>query len=112
MHATNSFLEWTSRGVASAHSADPFFNTLGSAFIAHPPIGRYQVNVDAPDDPLVRGIAPFEVEDELYLSEFFCDPQVLLSAEFVGNAPGFVVDEWPPPARRPVMYRHSVGAGE
>lgn len=112
LHATNSFLEWTSEGVASAHTEGPFFGTLGSAFIAHPPMGTYRVDVVAPEDPLVAGIEPFEVEDELYLSEFFGPHEVLLATEFVGKAPGFVVDDWPGPSLRPVMYRKRVGNGE
>lgn len=112
LHATNSHLDWTDAGVASAHGDTPFFRTLGSAFLAHPPMGRFEVGVTEPDHPLVEGIAPFRVYDELYLCEFLSEPRVLLSTEFGGPTPGFVVDHWPEVAARPVMYLNPVGRGE
>lgn len=114
LHATNSWLAWTPEGVASEHRASPFFTTLGSAFVAHPPPGSFHVEVRKPEDPLLVDIDDFDVEDdELYLSEFFREPdEVLLATRFSGETPGFVVDQWPEPAMRPVMYRNRVGAGE
>ena len=43
-------------------------DTLGSQFVAHPPIQPYRVEVSDPDHWLVAGIEPFETDDELYLS--------------------------------------------
>lgn len=111
LHATNAHLEWTSDGVASAHTSSPFFTTLGSAFMAHPPMGSFRVEVTAPEHPLVKGIGPFEVTDELYLAEHFGAPEVLLETRFGGATPGFVVAEWPDQPR-PILYLHRPGGGE
>jgi type 1 glutamine amidotransferase len=84
---------------------------LGSRFIAHPPIGRFSVENVAPDHPLVSGIERFEVEDEIYLSELEPDLEVLLQTHYSGKAAGFVQEDWPDHAPRPVMYLHAVGQG-
>jgi len=114
LHATNSWLAWTAEGVASDHRASPFFTTLGSAFLAHPPLRRFLVEVQSPDDPLLTGIGDFEVEDdELYLSTFLRDPdEILLATRFSGETPGFVANHWSDDAWRPIMYRNQLGAGE
>jgi uncharacterized protein len=84
--------------------------TLGSMFIAHPPIGPYQVTVADPEHPLVRGIEPFETTDELYLTKTYGDLHLLLDTEFEGEAVGFVKRNWQR-ARYPVFYLHQVGRG-
>src|SRR6185437_7171597 len=38
---------------------------LGSRFITHPPFTHFTVSIPRPDDPLVAGIEPFELDDEL-----------------------------------------------
>lgn len=111
LHATNSWLEWTPDGVASAHADRPFFRLLGSAFVAHPPIGPFRVE-PVSDHPLVRGIPAFEVEDELYLSDFLGDVEVLLATEFDGRAPGFTRDDWSGSGPHPVMYLRRTQRGE
>ena len=113
LHATNSLLEWTEAGVASRHSDRPFFDIIGSAFIAHPPIGAYTVKPTETDDPLVAGIEPFVIEDELYLYDMLGPVEVLLETEFHGQAPGFTRVDWTGgPAKHPVMYRRKYGEGE
>jgi len=114
LHATNAWLAWTPEGVASEHRRSPFFTTLGSAFVAHPPMGVFEVEVRAPNSPLLAGIHNFTVDDEeLYLSEFLSEPdEVLLATRFSGDTPGFVVDHWPEQAWHPIMYRRRVGQGE
>jgi type 1 glutamine amidotransferase len=42
---------------------------LGSRFITHPPYLHYAVSITRPDEPLLDGIAPFEVVDEMYVTE-------------------------------------------
>jgi type 1 glutamine amidotransferase len=79
-------------------------------FIAHPPIGPYQVTVADPEHPLVRGIEPFETTDELYLTKTYGDLHLLLDTEFEGEAVGFVKRNWQR-ARYPVFYLHQVGRG-
>jgi type 1 glutamine amidotransferase len=85
-------------------------NTLGSMFVAHPPIAPYIVSPTGSDHPLVAGIGPFEVLDELYLSEVYTPLEVLLDTGYEGCANSFVDDTWPK-ARHPVFYLRSLGDG-
>jgi len=112
LHGTNSILRFLADGrVDSPRWAPHFMETLGSMFIAHPPIAPYTVTVADPGHPLVEGVAPFEADDELYLSETYGQLHVLLETEFEGDATGFVEHSWPK-AKHPVFYLHPVGAGE
>ena len=80
---------------------------LGSRFLAHPPYKRYTVSIAKPGDPLLAGIEPFEVDDELYLIEQNGDIDVLLQTRWGGEAMGRTFAE----AMQPLMYRHRVGNG-
>lgn len=65
--------------------------TLGSFFLNHPPVRRFEVKV-ATDHPLAHGLPPsFEVADELYLLELQGDVQPLLTTEIDEDPspPGF-----------------------
>ena len=70
----------------------------------------YKVHVADPSHPLVEGIDSFESTDELYLMRTYGDLHVLLDAEFGGEAPGFIEDQWEPD-RHPVFYLHSIAEG-
>jgi type 1 glutamine amidotransferase len=111
LHATNSLLDWRADGVAAQGLEHPFLALVGSAFQAHPPYGPVTVRpVGA--HPMVAGIAPFEVEDELYLSDMADDVTVLLATRFAGEAPGFVRRDWRQgDPVRPLMHLRAVGAG-
>ena len=111
LHGTNSILRFLAEGVDSPRWAPHFMQTLGSMFIAHPPIAPYTVTVADPSHPLVAGVTPFQAEDELYLSEYYGELKVLLETEFEGEATGFIEHTWPR-AKHPVFYLHPVGAGE
>lgn len=119
LHGTNSVLRFLSPEgagygellVNSPRWAPLFMETLGSQFIAHPPIAPYRVEVAQPDHPMVEGVEPFETTDELYLMETHGELDVLLDCEFSGEATGFVEKDWPK-ARHPVLYFHEVGAGQ
>lgn len=112
LHGTNALLRWTAEGLVDSPRWAPLhMDTLGSQFIAHPPIAPYAVAVSDPSHPLVAGIDPFETTDELYLMEIRTDLQVLLHAEFDGEAPSFVEHRWPG-ARHPVLYLRTLGCGE
>lgn len=111
LHGTNSVMEFTREGVACPRSHPLLMQTLGSQFIAHPPVGRFRVTVSASDHPLVAGLADFDVEDELYLCEYHGENQALLETRFTGEAAGFVEKSWPDDAPRLVMYLRSVGHG-
>lgn len=112
LHGTNSLLAFLDTGKVSAPRIAPhFMETLGTTFVAHPPILPYLVEVARADDPLIEGIEPFEVTDELYLMEKHADLDVLLDTEFDGRADGFEENVWAK-ARHPVLYRRLLGAGE
>jgi hypothetical protein len=96
--------------VDSPRWAPHFMETLGSMFIAHPPIAPYTVTVADPSHPLVKGVEPFQATDEHYLVETYGDLHVLLETEFEGEATGFVEDKWPK-AKHPVFYLHTMGKG-
>jgi len=111
LHGTNSILRWLESGlVDSPRWAPLFMQTLGSMFIAHPPIAPYRVTVAQPDHPLVAGMEPFETTDELYLLETYGPLRVLLQTEFAGVADGFAEATWPA-ATHPVFYLKSHGQG-
>src|SRR5437899_2693698 len=111
LHGTNSILRFLKSGqVDSPDWAPHFMETLGSMFIAHPPIAPYRVTVADSNDPLVRGIEPFDATDELYLLKTYGDLQVLLETEYEGEATGFVAHAWKR-AKHPVFYRKTIGKG-
>jgi type 1 glutamine amidotransferase len=111
LHGTNSILRFLSSGlVDSPRWAPHFMETLGSMFIAHPPIAPYRVTVADPSHPLVEGVEPFEATDEHYLVETYGELHVLLETEFEGQAAGFVESDWPK-AKHPVFYLHPIGQG-
>lgn len=110
LHGTNSILRFLENGVDSPRWAPHFMETLGSMFIAHPPIQPYRVTVADPDHPLVKGVEPFDANDELYLSEYYADLHVLLETEWEGEATGFIEADWPK-AKHPVFYLRPLGQG-
>jgi hypothetical protein len=66
--------------------------TLGSFFLNHPPIRKFNVQVQEPDHPLMKDLpASFEVMDELYMIEMLdTDSTVLLTTHLPENpAPNF-----------------------
>jgi type 1 glutamine amidotransferase len=111
LHGTNSVLRLFDNGLyGSPRWAPLFMDTLGTQFIAHPPIAPYRVSVADPEHPLTQGIAPFETTDELYLMERHGDLHVLLDTEFAGEATGFDEHQWAHD-RHPVFYIKKHGAG-
>lgn len=111
LHGTNSILRFLADGrVDSPRWAPHFMETLGSMFIAHPPIAPYLVTVADPGHPLVEGVEPFEATDEHYLVETYGKLHVLLETEFGGEATGFVEHEWAH-AKHPVFYLKTIGQG-
>jgi type 1 glutamine amidotransferase len=43
-----------------------YLSMLGSAFLTHPPVRQFGVQVVDRDHPVTRGVEDFEIEDELY----------------------------------------------
>jgi type 1 glutamine amidotransferase len=112
LHGTNSVMEFLAEGVESPRTHPRFMQTLGSQFIAHPPIQPYRVTVSDPKHPLVEGVEPFETDDELYLCEYHGEIQPLLETRFTGKALGFIEADWPDDEPRLVMYLHPYGQGQ
>ena len=124
LHGTNSVLKFLKgRGWEAPREAPEFMAMLGSQFLAHPPIGNYRVEISDAAHPLVVGLEPFDVDDELYLAEYHGTHHALLHTEFRGEAPGFVARHWPGggssaggehpgDARQLVMYLHPHAGGE
>ena len=113
LHGTNAILEIGSKGMYCPRDHGTFMETLGSRFIAHPPLQPYTVTIADPEHPLVRGMAPFEVSDELYLCEYYGEVKPLLETRFTGTfQSGYVENEWPEDEPRLVAYTHPVGEGE
>lgn len=111
LHGTNSVLRLFDNGLYGAPRWAPLMmETLGTQFIAHPPIAPYRVEVADGDHPLTAGIAPFETTDELYLMERHGDLHVLLDTAFAGEATGFDEHQWAED-RHPVLYIKAQGKG-
>jgi type 1 glutamine amidotransferase len=114
LHGTNSALDQTPDGWAAPRTMPMWIDTLGSQFVAHPPIQPYRVENVAPDHWLVRGIDPFEATDELYLSDYPDRSALLplLQTSYEGSARGFAESDWTrTPPDHLVMYLRPLGAG-
>ncbi len=113
LHGTNSILKFLADGRVDAPETAPvLMQTLGTQFIAHPPIQPFRVRVSDPDHELVSGINEFETDDELYLCRIHGDLTLLLEAHYSGKAAGFVEEDWPDDTPRPVYYINPVDQGE
>lgn len=112
LHGTNSILEFTDDGVAAPETAPVLMETLGTQFLAHPPIQPFTVTTSDPDHELVKGVGEFETDDELYLCRIHGDLHYLLETRFVGEASGFVHADWPEDIPHPVYYLKKLGDGE
>jgi type 1 glutamine amidotransferase len=112
LHGTNSILRLFSNGLFGAPRWAPLhMQTLGSQFIAHPPIAPYRVTVADSSHPLVKGIEPFDTTDELYLMETHGKLHVLLQTEFAGEGTGFDEHDWHKQQTHPVFYINNLGKG-
>ncbi len=113
LHGTNSILKFLADGrVDSPETAPVLMKTLGTQFIAHPPIAPFKVRVADPDHELVKGINEFETDDELYLCRVHGKLHTLLDTRYTGPAKGFVEEQWDDDVPRPVYYINKVGKGE
>ena len=115
LHGTNSALTLGGpNGVDSPRVFPLWADTLGSQFVAHPPIQPYRVEVTDASHWLVAGVEPFDTDDELYLSEYADRGalKVLLHTEWQGDAAGFVEHDWNAcDPVHPVMYLRELGSG-
>ena len=113
LHGTNAILEFLDTGgVLAPETAPLMMETLGTQFIAHPPIHPFTVHTADPDHELVKDVGEFETDDELYLCRIHGDLHTLLDTRFTGKATGFVEEQWDNDDPRPVYYINKVGDGE
>lgn len=113
LHGTNSILKFLDTGGVDAPEIAPtIMSVLGTQFIAHPPIQPFTVEIADPDHELVKGIQPFETDDEIYLSRIHGDLHMLLQTHYTGKAQGFIEADWSDDEPRPVYYINKSGNGE
>ena len=115
LHGTNAALTLGGpNGVDAPRCFPSWADTLGSQFVAHPPIQPYTVQVSDPNHWLVAGIESFDTDDELYLSEYADRDALhgLLHTTWQGDAKGFVEADWTncDPTHL-VMYLRDLGQG-
>jgi type 1 glutamine amidotransferase len=114
LHGTGSALDQSPDGWVAPRTMPLWTDTLGSQFIAHPPIAPYRVDNVAPDHWLVTGVEPFEATDELYLNEYPDRASLvpLLQTTFQGEARGFAESDWhDTDPEHLVMYLRPLGHG-
>ncbi|MET0113901.1 MAG: ThuA domain-containing protein [Limnospira maxima] len=119
LHGTNAALDLGEpAGVESPRVFPIWAETLGSQFVAHPPIQPYRVGPSPDVDPalrwLVDGIEPFDTDDELYLSEYHDRERLvpLLETSWNGRATGFAEEDWTATdPRHLVCYLRPLGEG-
>lgn len=116
LHGTNAALDLPRPNGVEAPRVFPLWaDTLGSQFVAHPPIMPYTVEVTDPAHWLVQGITSFDTTDELYLSEYHDADRLhpLLHTMWSGDAKGFAEADWTAtePQRHLVMYLRPLADG-
>lgn len=115
LHGTNAALTLGGPNGVEAPRVFPLWaDTLGSQFVAHPPIQPYTVQVSNPDHWLVSGIETFDTDDELYLSEYADRASLtpLLHTTWQGDAVGFEEHDWTDcNPEHLVMYLRELGKG-
>jgi type 1 glutamine amidotransferase len=115
LHGTNAALDLQGpRGVESPRIFPTWATTLGSQFVAHPPIHPYRVEAADPQHWLVRDLVPFETDDELYLCEHHDRDALepILHTTWQGTATGFAEADWTTASSEHlVMYQRTLGAG-
>ncbi len=118
LHGTNAALDLSGpNGVESPRCFPLWAETLGTQFVAHPPIHPYLVETANSDNWLVAGIKSFETDDELYLCDYHDRSQLqpLLHTRWSGDAKGFAEHDWSLEAAETdehlVMYLKELGDG-
>ncbi len=102
-------------GIAGWHGGlcDAFRNNTnyqfmtGGQFVDHPGgIIEYTVNITCPDDPLVAGIADFQIRSECYYMHVDPSNEVLATTTFTGEHAA-----WIDGCVMPVVWKRNYGAG-
>lgn len=114
LHGTNSVLERTPPTWTAPRDIPVWADTLGSQFVAHPPIEPYRVSAVDSSHWLVEGIESFDTDDELYLCDYPHRDQLvpLLETRWSGTARRFTDTDWSDkPDQHLVMYLRPLGHG-
>ena len=114
LHGTSSALDQSPGGWVAPRTMPLWTDTLGSQFVAHPPIAPYRVDNVAPDHWLVSGVESFEATDELYLNAYPDRSALipLLQTTYRGDARGFAESDWNnSDPDHLVMYLRPLGEG-
>lgn len=115
LHGTNAALTLGGPNGVEAPRVFPLWaETLGSQFVAHPPIQPYPVQISDPSHWLVSGIETFNTDDELYLCDYADRSalQPLLHTTWQGEATGFAEHDWNEcDPTHLIMYLRNVGQG-
>jgi len=113
LHGTNALVEFVGGKADTPDKAPLLMQSLGSRFVAHPAIEKFQVRVVDRDHPLTEGLDDFEIEDEPYYCDFFGENQVLLDAAYRSPSTGYVRSDFGTDRdSQPQMYLHPAGEGE
>lgn len=113
LHGTNALIEFVDGKASTPNIAPDFMDMLGSRFVAHPAVQKFEVRVADSAHPLVAGIEDFEVEDEPYYCEHHKDNHVLMEASYNDPSTGYVDSDFgTDQASHPQMYLHQAGSGE
>jgi type 1 glutamine amidotransferase len=88
-----------------------YMDTLGLRFISHLAQQPFTIRRSS-SHPLVAGLEPFEVVDEPYILELRAGWDVLLDAQYTGEAPGYVAGPWLEDVPRPQALLRRQGKGE
>jgi len=101
---------WFAMHASNSVGQNPYLpGILGTRFLSHPSYREFPVQITKPGDPLLDGIEPFSVSDELYCIENVTkDIEVLLHTRWGGEAFGGRTFE---EADQTLMYRRRVGEG-
>jgi type 1 glutamine amidotransferase len=115
LHGTNAALDLPRpNGVEAPRCFPTWAETLGSQFVAHPPIAPYPVERSDDEHWLVAGVEPFDTDDELYLMEYHDRDSLtpLLHTTWQGDARGFAESDWSSgPDTHLVQYLRPLGNG-
>ncbi|MEM7016952.1 MAG: ThuA domain-containing protein [Pseudomonadota bacterium] len=113
LHGTNALLAFVDGKADTPDKAPKLMRSLGSRFVAHPPITTFPVHVTDVKHPLTDGLEDFEVEEEPYYCEYFGDNKILLEAFYKMPSKGYVQTDFGTDRdSHPQMYLHPVGQGE
>ena len=122
LHGTSAMLEFVGEPIETdgivipgkvdtPRKAPALSDMLGNHFVSHPPIQPIRVTVADPSHPLVRGIDPFEVQDEPYYCEFYGQVHTLLESRYTDRSAGYVRESLGNDEPRPQLYLHPYGQG-